>query len=387
MIEADENTTTVVVGGGVAGLALGNLLLRHGIECVVLERCHRDHVEQRQRSGALDGRSVRMLREWGLGEVVDDSTPVSAAAAGSPLRVDGEPRAWAVNDEAEEGVFCPQQVLVRNLIRTFLRDGGDLRFQAEDVRIEDATGDHPRVRYHDPDGATRVLGCELIAGCDGDRGVSRESIPAEARTTYALEHGYAWLAVLADTPADPPAVMAIHSRGFAARITRGPQASRFYLQCPLTDTPEHWPDERIRSELTARFGTPVDTGRITDKRLVPLRSVVHEPMSHGRLHLLGDAAHIVSPMSAKGVSLALHDAAAFARAVIAQVRHGDGKPLAEYSATCLRHTWQQQVSAVRITQLMHDAGNPDYAGEFRRRLARAELESALAASGAADSSP
>ena len=87
------------------------------------------------------------------------------------------------------------------------------------------------------------------------------------------------------------------------------------------------------------------------------------------------------------MSLALHDAAAFARAVIAQVRHGDGKPLAEYSATCLRHTWQQQVSAVRITQLMHDAGNPDYAGEFRRRLARAELESALAASGAADSSP
>ncbi|MFD1052490.1 FAD-dependent monooxygenase, partial [Kibdelosporangium lantanae] len=56
MTQADENTTVVVVGGGVAGLALGTFLLRSGIRCVVLEKNSRGYVEHRQRAGALDAR-------------------------------------------------------------------------------------------------------------------------------------------------------------------------------------------------------------------------------------------------------------------------------------------------------------------------------------------
>ena len=80
---------------------------------------------------------------------------------------------------------------------------------------------------------------------------------------------------LAEVPADPPAVMAVHSRGFAAQITRGPTTSRLYLQCPVSDTLDQWPDERVWEEFAARLGEPVTvTGPITDKQLVPLRSVV-----------------------------------------------------------------------------------------------------------------
>ncbi|MEV5899440.1 recombinase family protein [Streptomyces sp. NPDC052127] len=71
--------------------------------------------------------------------------------------------------------------------------------------------------------------------------------------------------------------------------------------------PDQWPDARIRSELEARFGTPVPTGEIVDRQSVPLRSVVFDLMSHGRLHLLGDAAHLVPPTSAKGIHLTLHE--------------------------------------------------------------------------------
>lgn len=116
------------------------------------------------------------------------------------------------------------------------------------------------------------------------------------------------------------------------------------------------------------------TGRITNKRLVPLRSVVHSPMRYGRLYLLGDAAHLVSPMSAKGMSLALYDAEVFTRAVIRYVGHDDSSHLDSYSDTCLRHIWDALIQAVWITNVMHDAGDPSYAGGFRKRLARAELE-------------
>jgi p-hydroxybenzoate 3-monooxygenase len=372
-VDKHQNTVVAIIGAGVAGLALGNFLLRNGIDCVIFEKHSREHVEQRQRAGSLDGRGVRMFREWGLSEVID------AQAAhddfdddGMPLVIDGVTQRWqtmgAMDDEP--GVFCPQQVLVRNLIEAFLRGGGDLRFSM-DVSLRDDA-----VSYRVADGATTVVDCAFIAGCDGYRGISRAS--ATGITCQAHEFGYAWLALLAEVPADPPAVMAVHERGFAAQITRGPNLSRFYLQCPRTDTLDEWPDERIWTELGQRFGAPVPAGSISDKQLVPLRSVVHSPMQFGRLYLLGDAAHLVSPMSAKGMSLALYDTEVFARAVIAHVRQGDSSLLDSYSDTCLRHVWDAQIQAVWITNVMHDGGDVSYAGEFRKQLARAELARMLA---------
>ncbi|MER6694988.1 FAD-dependent monooxygenase [Streptomyces minutiscleroticus] len=48
-----ESTPVVIVGAGVAGLTLANILLRNGVGCVVLERRSRAYVDQRQRAGAI----------------------------------------------------------------------------------------------------------------------------------------------------------------------------------------------------------------------------------------------------------------------------------------------------------------------------------------------
>ncbi|MFG1645823.1 4-hydroxybenzoate 3-monooxygenase [Amycolatopsis sp. NPDC049252] len=370
----NENTTVVVVGGGVAGLTLANFLLRGGIGCTVLEKHSRDHVENRQRAGSLDARGVRLLREWGLGEVVEGSTSHDTADAGMPLLIDGKKRLWKTGED-DDGAFCPQQILVRNLIAVFLRDGGDLRFEAEDVALEGIDTERPVVRYRDAAGAPHALGCAFVAGADGYQGVSRTAVPADVLTCDTHEFGYAWLTVMAGVPADPPAVLAVHSRGFAARITRGPAASRLYLQCPLTDGVDEWPDERVWRELGTRFGEPVVPGPITSKQVVPLRGVVFSPMRHGRLYLLGDAAHLISPMSAEGMSLALHDAEVLARAVTRQVEKDDASLLDSYSGTCLSHTWERQAAAVWMTETMHDSGDASYEGEFRRQIARKNLES------------
>jgi p-hydroxybenzoate 3-monooxygenase len=179
---------------------------------------------------------------------------------------------------------------------------------------------------------------------------------------------------------NPPTFLSVRhtGRGDAARRrlapARGPNASRVYLQCPLTDTVDDWPDERIWSELGARFGAPVPKGPIVTKQVVPLRGVVFSPMSHGRLYLLGDAAHLISPMSAEGMSLALHDADVLARAVVHQVEKDDSRLLENYSDTCLTHTWERQASAVWMTDTMHDAGDTSYRGEFLKQVARVNLE-------------
>jgi p-hydroxybenzoate 3-monooxygenase len=369
----DENTTVVIVGAGVAGLTLGNFLLRSGIDCVILEKRSREYTELRQRAGVIDTRAARMFRAWGLGDRVIGGVAVEPLLN---FRIDGETRTLAFGpDEHRDGRFCPQQVLVRNLIDVFVSDGGDLRFEA-DVTLENiAGGERPLVRYTGSAGAARVIGCEFVAGCDGDRGASRAAIPGESLTRYSYEYGYAWLTILAEVPANHQSMMALHPRGFAGQFARGPRASRFYLQCPLDSATAQWPDERIWDELETRFGEPMATrGPITSTQLVPLRSVVYSPMRYGRLYLLGDAAHIIPPMSAKGMNLALHDAEVFANAVLHYERADhDPSLLDRYSATCLHHVWNCQAFAAWWTDLVHDAGDASYRGEFRRQAARADL--------------
>jgi len=377
MAHENERTTVVVVGGGVAGLALGTFLLRGGIPCTILEKRSRDHVENRQRAGALDGEGVRLLRSWDV-DVVAENVGDEVGDQEMPLLVDGEKRFWRMDDQDGDSVFCPQQVLVRTLVEVFLRDGGDLRFEAEDITLSGVDTGHPVVRYRDSTGATTAIDCDFVAGCDGHRGISRSAIPDDVLRCDTHEFGYAWLAILAEVPADPPAVMAVHDRGFAAQITRGPNASRFYLQCPVTDDVDQWSDERIWTELEARFGAPSPVrGPIVSKRVVPLRGVVFSPMSHGALHLVGDAAHLISPMSAEGMSLALHDADALARALVRHVEEGDDSLLKAYSDTCLDHTWDRQAAAVWMTETMHESGDASAAGEFRKRIARVNLETLL----------
>lgn len=373
MSEADENTSVLIVGAGVAGLTLGTFLLRKGVDCIILERRSREYAEQRQRAGVIDTHAVRMFRSWGLEERVVGGVVIGAVRN---FRIGGEMRPMEFKaDDHGDGRYCPQQVLVRNLIDVFVSDGGDLRFDAEVTALEDIAGEERAVvRYRDEVGSTRTVSCEFVAGCDGDRGVSRTAIPNESITRYTHEYGYAWLVILADVP---PAtqLMAIHERGFAAQFPRGPQASRFYLQVPLDTETSEWPDARIWEELETRLEEPMRRGPIAELTVVPLRSVVYSPMNYGRLYLLGDSAHIIPPMSAKGMNLALHDAEAFANAVVRhQGEDHDSSLLESYSATCLRHIWNYQSFATWWTEVVHNAGDASYEGEFRHRAALADME-------------
>jgi p-hydroxybenzoate 3-monooxygenase len=313
-----------------------------------------------------------MFRDWGLEDRVVGGVSTDPVLK---FRVDGETRALPLDPEQHrDGRFCPQQVLVRNLIDVFLDDGGDLRFDAA-AGVENITdAECALVRYRDSAGTARVIGCEFVAGCDGDRGVSRAAIPSESLTRYSHEYGYAWLTVLAEVPANHQSMMTLHPRGFAGQFARGPHASRFYLQCPLDTSTSDWTDQRIWDELGTRFGESMTRGPITGTTLVPLRSVIYSPMNYGRLYLLGDAAHIVPPMSAKGMNLALHDAEVFAKAVVGHQSNHDSSMLDDYSSTCLRHVWNYQAFATWWTDLVHNAADASHQGEFRHRVARADLE-------------
>ncbi|WP_407647235.1 4-hydroxybenzoate 3-monooxygenase [Actinacidiphila soli] len=374
MWESPESTTVVVIGAGPAGLTVANLLRHSGIDCVVLERRTREHVAQRQRAGIVEARAVRMFDSWGLADQVLGGVPSDGTLE---FRVDGESHLVS-DDDGSEGPparLCPQQVLVQKLTAGYLADGGDLRFEAADISLHDLTGDRPTVRYRTADGTLRAIACAFVAGCDGDRGISRASVPDGVLTAHAFDHGIGWLTVLADAPPPARPLFAVSPHGFAAHFARGPHASRYYLQCPPDDHPGAWPDPRVWDALRTRLADPALTpGPITDRETFRLRSLVHDPMQYGRLFLVGDAAHIVSPMGGKGMNLALHDADLFARAVRDSVRDHDETGLRTYSQCCLRRVWNDQEFSHWLTRTLHDAGDDTHSGPFHRGLARARLD-------------
>jgi len=373
-----EETPVVIIGAGVAGLTLATFLHTASVGCIVLERRERSYVETRQRAGVVDARNVRMFERWGLA----DKLLAGPVAQTIDYRTNGVSRVFEiVGDDASEGRFCTQQMLVNNLLRVLIDEmGGDVRFEVSDVTVRNEAGVRPQVTYTDASGA-KAVACDYIAGCDADRGVSRASIPDGVLTTIAHEFGYAWLAALVEAPVKGHPIMGVSEHGFVAQLPRGPQRSRYYLQCALTDGPEDWSDERIWNEIRLRMGdASIENVVVHDKEFVPLRSVVHSPMQHGRLFLAGDAAHLVPPTGAKGMNLALFDVDMLAQALVSAVRDGDAAALANYSITVMPRVWRYQEFSAWMTDTMHDAGDPTLNGPFRQMTARARLDEVFSSS-------
>jgi p-hydroxybenzoate 3-monooxygenase len=376
-----QHTSVVIIGAGVAGLTLATFLHKSGVACIVLERRGRGDIEVRQRAGVVEARAVDMFTRWGLA----DRLLAGPVAQAIDYRINGVSRIFDAG--AEDGGtsrFCTQQMLVNNLLRELLDDRrGDVRFGAAGVVIHNEDDARPRVSYTDAD-ARYDIGCDYIVGCDGARGVSRAAIPDGVLTRYSHEFGYAWLAALVEAPVTGHPIMGVSDHGFVAQLPRGPQRSRYYLQCALEDGPDDWPDARIWNEIRLRLNDPAIADAVVhNKEFVPLRSVVFAPMQYRRLFLAGDVAHLVPPAGAKGMNMALYDVDVLATALIRAVREHDETALHGYSDDVLPHVWRYEEFSAWMTDTMHDAGDPTQHGTLRQMTARARLDALFASPNAA----
>ena len=113
--------------------------------------------------------------------------------------------------------------------------------------------DAPWLKYRKGGDVHRV-DCDFITGCDGFHGVSRQSIPASVLRTCEKVYPFGWLGVLSRTP---PVTHEVtynhHERGFALCSMRSKTLSRYYVQCPLDDDVDEWPDDRFWDELRRRL--------------------------------------------------------------------------------------------------------------------------------------
>jgi p-hydroxybenzoate 3-monooxygenase len=374
-------TQVGIIGAGPAGLLLSRLLQLQGVDTVVLENRSRDYVEARVRAGILEESTVRTLIDAGVGARLQrEGLPhdgIYLQHPGTRQHLDFEElcgrKVWVYG----------QTEVTKDLIKAQLDGGPPLLFEVTDVTPEDVDGDSPRIRFTDADGVAQVLECDVIAGTDGFHGVSRPVVTAGARgRTWERTYPYAWLGILADVPPSADElVYAWHPDGFALLSMRSPSVSRLYLQVDPTEKIEDWSDDRIWDGLSTRFaldGWDLQTGPVTEKSILPMRSFVSAPMRRGRLFLAGDAAHIVPPTGAKGLNLAAADVTLLAQALVRLLAEKQTDLVDSYSDRALARVWRCTHFSWWMTSMLHRSGD-DFDAELQLSQLRRVCSSETAA--------
>lgn len=363
-------TGVAIIGAGPAGLLLGHLLRADGIDCFVVERRTRAHVERRIRAGVLETVTTDLLRRLGIATRLDAEGMVEE---GFNLATDD--RVIRIDLQALTGKHVTvygQTEMTRDLIAAAPERGLEIVFEVADVAIHDPTGS-PALTFT-RDGVAQRIETDFIAGCDGFHGVARKAIPGGRE--YARAYPFGWLGVLADVPpCHDELIYANTADGFALASMRSPTRSRYYIQVPIAQRIEDWPADRLWDELERRFAPlaarPVMRGPALEMSIAPLRSYVFETMRHGRLFLAGDAAHIVPPTGAKGLNLAAADVVYLAEALIAALRRRETGGIDGYQAKALARVWQAERFSWSLTRLMHRFPED---GPFEHRMQIAELD-------------
>jgi p-hydroxybenzoate 3-monooxygenase len=358
-------TQVAIIGAGPAGLLLGQLLQRAGIDAVILEQRTPEYVLGRIRAGVLEQGTVDVLE---LAGVAKRLRAESLTHGGVEIAANHVRRRIAFQDLIGKTVTVYGQT-------EMTRDLMDARKECDAVSIYEADSTSPVVTYTHHGEAQR-LECDFIAGCDGYHGVSRRSIPADKLTTYERVYPFGWLGVLADVPpAWDELIYASSERGFALASMRSATRVRCYVQCSLDDQVEQWSDERFWDEFKLRIGPEVASrmtvGPSLEKSIAPLRSFVAEPMRWGRLFLAGDAAHIVPPTGAKGLNLAASDVFYLHEALLTFYTERSTRALDQYSTRALHRVWQAVRFSWWMTTLLHHFPNED---AFGARVREAELD-------------
>jgi p-hydroxybenzoate 3-monooxygenase len=355
-------TQVAIVGAGPAGMLLSHLLAADGVESVVVESRSEEYVASRIRAGILEQSTVDLLREVGLGERLDrEGDP----HRGIYLQWPHERHHLDFVDLTGRQVFVYGQTEVqKDLVAARTAAGQEIHYEVGDTTLHDLGTDRPSVTFTDKDGVEQRLEADVVVGCDGSFGPSREAVPQAVRRTWEKTYPYSWLGILADVaPSTDELIYAWHPDGFAMHSMRSASVSRLYLQVPNDTLIDDWSDDRIWEALATRLGHGQDgwqltPGPVTDKSVLPMRSFVQQPMRHGRLFLAGDAAHIVPPTGAKGLNLAVADVALLAPALVALVKK-DGPGLADaYSDTALRRVWRCTHFSWWMTTMLHTSGDP-----------------------------
>jgi FAD-dependent urate hydroxylase len=299
----------LIVGGGIAGLALATALQRQGFAAESVEIVERSPTWPAVGAGiALHANGGRMLRALGLGAAIEQASARFSRWGFFDQR--GE-RLCETNLDDLWGNVGPCMGITRVLLQEILLSGAGATLYRLGVTITAIRQDRDRVTVDFDNGSSGDY--DLVVGADGVYSTVRTLAVDDATPEYA--NIMAWRSVVPIRPGGLTNLMILLGKdSFFGLVPVGDGQTYGFgaiVGARFHDAPAGRL-ERFRRRF-ASFGGPVP-GYLAaleyDEQLHvgPIEWVETERWHNGRVLLIGDAAHAATPHMGEGGSMALEDA-------------------------------------------------------------------------------
>jgi 2-polyprenyl-6-methoxyphenol hydroxylase-like FAD-dependent oxidoreductase len=305
------DTEVLIVGAGPTGLMLANQLARRGVPALIIDR----HSGPSLQTRAL-GVQARTLEIYSKLGIVDRALELGKRATGANLWAEGRKTAHVPLGEAGRSATPYPYILIlgqddnERIMGDRLRDSGTtVQWNTELVGLEQQA-DHARATLKLADGTSRTITAAWVAGCDGARSAVRE-LCAITFPGAPYEHVF----YVADTEVTGTMV--------ADEVNVYLWQAGFHLFFPMRGK-DHWRivgilPAGLRGRGEVKFDDVIPSLRSEAGAALSIKScswfstyrIAHRAASRfraGRCFLLGDAAHIHSPVGAQGMNTGLQDA-------------------------------------------------------------------------------
>jgi len=324
-----------IVGAGAVGLLLAVLLAQRGLDVTVLER--REAPSGRSRAIGIHPPGLSALDAAGIGEAVRAEASLIRYGvvlhegkglggidfADAPIRTLPQHRTETLL-ESRLAELAPT-ALRRGVEVLAVRDRGD--------RVELTLLDHEEPVARSVDGGAppstfgvpRTRTARLAVGADGVRSMVRGEIDA-TWIPYRGTGDY----VMADEPASaqPPetAILHLEREGVVESFPLPGGARRWVARIPKARAVDAEAFSRL---IDRRLSLHLDPERLSPPSTFTARQHFAAPLARGRIALVGDAAHEVSPIGGQGMNLGWLDAIALDAAIADALETGRSGPALE----------------------------------------------------------
>ncbi|HUD54325.1 MAG TPA: FAD-dependent oxidoreductase [Terracidiphilus sp.] len=325
-MNANRDIDVLIVGAGPTGLVLALWLARRGVRVRIVDKTA--EAGTTSRAVAVQARTLEFYSQLGLAAAVVERGRKAIAVN---LWVAGKKKARGVFGDMGAGIspfpyalLFPQDEHERLLIERLAEAGVNVERSTELLSFEDATT-RVLARLRNPDGSVEKCTAGYIAGCDGAHSAVREGLGIDfPGGTY--DH----LFYVADVEAGGAAMngeihVGLDTSDFLAVFPmKGGGHAR--LIGTVQEDAEHHKENLSWSDVSQRViaWMHIDVIRVNWFSTYRVHHRVAGQFRKGRAFLLGDAAHIHSPVGGQGMNTGIGDAVnlAWKLAAVLQGRAG-----------------------------------------------------------------
>ena len=348
MPDSTITTQCAIAGGGPAGMMLGFLLARAGVDVVVLEK-HADFFRD-FRGDTVHPSTLELMYELGL---LDEFLKVPHQKIEKLSAQIGDERI-AMADLRYLPTHCkfiammPQWDFLNFLARHGKRyKTFDLRMNAEAQELIEENGRVVGLRAQMPDGALAIR-ADLVVGCDGRHSTVREKAGLKS-DDYGAPMDVLWFRLARKAGDDTDAFGHAEAGKMLVMLDRGD-----YWQCAYVIPKDGIAEVKAKGLGAFRDSvvqmSPVLADRVGDLMSwddIKLLSVAVDRLQkwwRPGLLCIGDAAHAMSPIGGVGINMAVQDAVAAANRLAAPLKAG------KVTDDDLRAIQERRTLPVRFTQ-------------------------------------